>query len=258
MWDKLALAFEGTSQVRDFKINMLVHQYKLFKRKDNETIDLKFSKFRTIINNLRSLEKPYALKGSTSKVFKVEESRGESSFQDCFDEDEFSFISRKIQSMWKYKLGSRWKSNSRKHNNKQRIRHKKTYVNYERSRLLKGQRPKFSRQRNPVENHHLKIVLMKMNSHSSQGRSNPCGSTREDQDGRAILGSTLINKGQNTSSVLSISYIHHNKDEVEIHRSSWIEQQKMRYLLNSKANNFLMCILTELEYEKVYRCKLSK
>ncbi|RDX77543.1 hypothetical protein CR513_42327, partial [Mucuna pruriens] len=48
--------------------------------------------------------------------------------------------------------------------------------------LLKHQRPKPkpSRQRNLVENHQMKIVLMKTNSHSSEGRSNPCGSTRED------------------------------------------------------------------------------
>ncbi|RDY05820.1 hypothetical protein CR513_10293, partial [Mucuna pruriens] len=53
--DSLALAYEGTSQVRDYNISMLVHQYELFKMEDNETIDLMFGRFQTIINNLRSL-----------------------------------------------------------------------------------------------------------------------------------------------------------------------------------------------------------
>jgi len=31
IWDKLVVTYEGTSQVRETKINMLVHQYELFK-----------------------------------------------------------------------------------------------------------------------------------------------------------------------------------------------------------------------------------
>ncbi|RDX96798.1 hypothetical protein CR513_20512, partial [Mucuna pruriens] len=33
---------------------------------------------------------------------------------------------------------------------------------------------------------------------------------------------------------------------------------RARYLLNSKARNFLMCALMESEYEKVHSCKSSK
>ncbi|RDX93989.1 hypothetical protein CR513_23675, partial [Mucuna pruriens] len=56
-----------------------------------------------------------APKGSTSKAFKVEESCGDISHEACSDEDELSFISRKIQSMWKHKRGSRWKNDFKKH-----------------------------------------------------------------------------------------------------------------------------------------------
>ncbi|RDX95794.1 hypothetical protein CR513_21637, partial [Mucuna pruriens] len=48
MWDTLALAYEGTSQVRDFKISMLVHKYEFFKMEDNKTIDLMFGIFQII------------------------------------------------------------------------------------------------------------------------------------------------------------------------------------------------------------------
>ncbi|RDX83021.1 hypothetical protein CR513_36111, partial [Mucuna pruriens] len=53
MWDTLALAYKETSQVRDSKISMLVHQYELFKMEDRESIDQMFRRFQTIINNLR-------------------------------------------------------------------------------------------------------------------------------------------------------------------------------------------------------------
>ncbi|RDY04539.1 hypothetical protein CR513_11724, partial [Mucuna pruriens] len=54
------------------------------------------------------------------------------------------------------------------------------------------------------------------------------------------------------------NYIPTNKEGAKIPRSSWKEEQKTRYLLNSKAINFLMSTLTESEYEKVHSCKSSK
>ncbi|RDX90610.1 hypothetical protein CR513_27510, partial [Mucuna pruriens] len=55
MCDTLALAYEGTSQVKDSMISLLVHQYEFFKIEDHEIIDKMFGRFQTIINNLRSL-----------------------------------------------------------------------------------------------------------------------------------------------------------------------------------------------------------
>ncbi|RDX93660.1 hypothetical protein CR513_24042, partial [Mucuna pruriens] len=51
------LAHEETSQVKDCKINILVHQYELFKMKEPKTINLMFGRFQTIINNLNILKK---------------------------------------------------------------------------------------------------------------------------------------------------------------------------------------------------------
>ena len=39
MWDTLAMAHEGTSQVKESKISILVHQYELFKMKEDESIE---------------------------------------------------------------------------------------------------------------------------------------------------------------------------------------------------------------------------
>ena len=41
---------EGTNQVKKSKINMLVHQYKLFKMDPTESITSMFTRFTDIIN----------------------------------------------------------------------------------------------------------------------------------------------------------------------------------------------------------------
>ncbi|RDX85900.1 hypothetical protein CR513_32843, partial [Mucuna pruriens] len=124
-------------KVRDSKISILVHKYELFKMEDNEIIDLIFRRFEKIINNLKSLGKTYdnynhmakflrrktydnynhlaKFEKHNVKAFKVEESCGDTSDKDCFDKDQLSFISRKIQSLWKHKIRSRWKNNFKKH-----------------------------------------------------------------------------------------------------------------------------------------------
>ncbi|RDX80084.1 hypothetical protein CR513_39404, partial [Mucuna pruriens] len=54
------------------------------------------------------------------------------------------------------------------------------------------------------------------------------------------------------------NYIPTNKEGLKIPRSSWNEEQKTRYILNSKVRNFLMSTLIEPEFEKVHNCKSSK
>ena len=51
IWEKLKLKHEGTNQVKESKINMLVHKYELFKIETNETIIGMFTHFIDIINN---------------------------------------------------------------------------------------------------------------------------------------------------------------------------------------------------------------
>ena len=55
----LEVTHDGTNQVKKFKINILVHNYELFKMKLDESITEMFIRFTVIINGLKSLEKVY-------------------------------------------------------------------------------------------------------------------------------------------------------------------------------------------------------
>ncbi|VFQ66088.1 unnamed protein product [Cuscuta campestris] len=59
MWTKLEVTYEGTSQVKDAKVDLLLHEYELFSMKANESIDSYFEIFSNIINNLDTLGKHY-------------------------------------------------------------------------------------------------------------------------------------------------------------------------------------------------------
>ena len=50
---------EGIDQVKETRIGMLVHSYKLFKMKSDEFISEMFTRFTDIINNMKSLGKTY-------------------------------------------------------------------------------------------------------------------------------------------------------------------------------------------------------
>jgi hypothetical protein len=54
-WDKLEVTYEGTNQVKESKVSMLVHEYELFKMKNDESISEMFTRLTNIINDLKSL-----------------------------------------------------------------------------------------------------------------------------------------------------------------------------------------------------------
>ena len=54
------MTFEGTSQVKQTKINMLLRQYELFKMNPDESIKGMFKRFTDIVNNLDSLTKTFS------------------------------------------------------------------------------------------------------------------------------------------------------------------------------------------------------
>ncbi|GAV84032.1 UBN2 domain-containing protein, partial [Cephalotus follicularis] len=56
------VTYEGTNQVKDAKINMLVREYEMFSMKENENISSMFVRFTNIINSLQSLNKCYTKK----------------------------------------------------------------------------------------------------------------------------------------------------------------------------------------------------
>ncbi|GAV73622.1 UBN2 domain-containing protein [Cephalotus follicularis] len=87
MWDLLEVTYEGTNQVKESKISMLVHEYELFMMHDHENISYMFTRFTTIINSLKNLGKSYPnqelvrkilrclLKSWTPKVTAIEEAK---------------------------------------------------------------------------------------------------------------------------------------------------------------------------------------
>ncbi|GAV76187.1 LOW QUALITY PROTEIN: DUF4219 domain-containing protein/UBN2 domain-containing protein, partial [Cephalotus follicularis] len=70
MWDRLEVTYEGTNQVKDDKINMLVREYEMFPMKENENISSMFVRFTNIINSLQSLNKCYTNSEMVRKILK--------------------------------------------------------------------------------------------------------------------------------------------------------------------------------------------
>ncbi|GAV91970.1 UBN2 domain-containing protein, partial [Cephalotus follicularis] len=56
IWDRLMVTYEGTNQVKDTKINRLVHDYELFTMLENENISSMYARFNDIINALKAIE----------------------------------------------------------------------------------------------------------------------------------------------------------------------------------------------------------
>ena len=68
--DKLVVTYEGTSQVKETKISMLVHQYDLFKMRSNKSMTEMFTRFSDITNNLKSLSKSYTIEEMVRKILR--------------------------------------------------------------------------------------------------------------------------------------------------------------------------------------------
>ncbi|GAV92659.1 UBN2 domain-containing protein, partial [Cephalotus follicularis] len=70
MWNLLEITYEGTNQVKESKISMLVHEYELFMMHDNEDISEMFTRFTTITNSLKNLGKSYPNQELVRKILR--------------------------------------------------------------------------------------------------------------------------------------------------------------------------------------------
>jgi len=61
--------------VREAKTLMLVHQYELFKMKDDESIEDMYSRFQTLVSGLQILEKSYVASDHVSKILRSQSAR---------------------------------------------------------------------------------------------------------------------------------------------------------------------------------------
>lgn len=70
IWNTLEITHEGTNQVKESKISMLVHNYELFKMDANESITDMFTRFTNIINALKGLGKVYTTSENVRKILR--------------------------------------------------------------------------------------------------------------------------------------------------------------------------------------------
>lgn len=70
IWSTLEVTHEGTNQVKESKISMLVHKYELFKMKHDESIKQMYTHFTDIINDLSSLGKEYTMSEMVRKLLR--------------------------------------------------------------------------------------------------------------------------------------------------------------------------------------------
>ncbi|XP_070022169.1 uncharacterized protein [Nicotiana sylvestris] len=71
IWEALHTAHEGTTQVKQSKIDMLPTEYELFRMKDDESIQDMHSRFTSIINELHSLGEIIPRKKLVRKILSV-------------------------------------------------------------------------------------------------------------------------------------------------------------------------------------------
>ena len=69
-WHNLEVTHEGKNQVKETKINMLVHKYELFKMKPNEPIGEIFTRFCDTTNSLQALGKSFSQGDLVRKVLR--------------------------------------------------------------------------------------------------------------------------------------------------------------------------------------------
>ena len=59
IWDKLAITHEGTKQVRETRISILMHDYEMFRMIDGETVAKMFDRLQDIVNPLMKMGKTF-------------------------------------------------------------------------------------------------------------------------------------------------------------------------------------------------------
>ena len=52
MWDKHEVTYEGTNQVKEVRISMLIHEYVIFKMEKGEKVEQMFERLFVTINDL--------------------------------------------------------------------------------------------------------------------------------------------------------------------------------------------------------------
>jgi len=70
MFTSLCSNYEGNKKVREAKATMLVHQYELFRMKEDESIETMYSRFQTLVSGLQILKKSYVASDHVNKILR--------------------------------------------------------------------------------------------------------------------------------------------------------------------------------------------
>ena len=69
-WDALQVAHEGTSQVKQSRVELLMRKYELFEMGDKETIIEMYTRFTHIANEFKSLGKSFTIEELVRKILR--------------------------------------------------------------------------------------------------------------------------------------------------------------------------------------------
>jgi len=78
MFTSLCANYEGNKKVREAKATMLVHQYELFRMKEDENIETMYSRFQTLVSGLQILKKSYVASDHVNKILRSLPAKSES------------------------------------------------------------------------------------------------------------------------------------------------------------------------------------
>ena len=70
MFASLCANYESNNYVREAKASMLVHQYELFRMKDDESIEAMYSRFQTLVSRHQILKKSYVASDHVNKILR--------------------------------------------------------------------------------------------------------------------------------------------------------------------------------------------
>jgi len=70
IWDSLELAYEGTSQVKNYRISMLMQQYEMFTMNKDESINSMSARFSNIVNELTNLGRECKTEDKVRKILR--------------------------------------------------------------------------------------------------------------------------------------------------------------------------------------------
>ncbi|KAI0493791.1 hypothetical protein KFK09_023916 [Dendrobium nobile] len=70
IWDKLCITYEGTNEVKQSRLNILLHDYELFRMKPHESISDMYTRFTQIVTSLHALGKELSNYEKVNKILR--------------------------------------------------------------------------------------------------------------------------------------------------------------------------------------------